>query len=251
MMPQPSMLRERVDQPREPLRLRRQVHDVEGEALAFERTADEHEIVAELTDDVVDHAVVGGCGGAEHRHVGGEEIEHAREAAIVGAEVVAPVADAVRLVDDEQADPCRDPGEHVAAELGVGEALGRDEQDVDARRRRAQSSICSQVSLLSLLIVAARMPPRVACSIWLRISASSGETSSVGPLPAGAQQHGGDEVDRALAPAGALHAEHPLVLLDERFDGRPLAVAEIGVGTDERAQGRERRIGAPARCARR
>ena len=116
--------RQRVDQPREALRLRREVHDVERQALALERAADEHEIVAELRDDVVDDAVVGGRGGAEHGHVGRQEIEHAGEPAVVGAEVVAPVADAVRLVDHEQPDARRDLGQDVAAELGVGEALG-------------------------------------------------------------------------------------------------------------------------------
>jgi hypothetical protein len=36
---------------------------------------------------------------------------------------------------------------------------------------------------LALLIVTARTPARCAISIWLRISASSGEMSSVGPPP--------------------------------------------------------------------
>ena len=53
---------------------------------------------------------------------------------------------------------------------------------------------------------------------------------------AGAEQRGRDEVDRALAPAGALHAEHPLVVVDERFDRLPLAGSELGVGAHERAQ---------------
>ena len=41
------------------------------------------------------------------------------------------------------------------------------------------------------------------------MSASSGETSRVGPAPCVAQQAGGDEVDGALAPAGALHEQAP------------------------------------------
>jgi hypothetical protein len=36
---------------------------------------------------------------------------------------------------------------------------------------------------LAELTVAARMPARAAASIWLRISASSGETITVGPAP--------------------------------------------------------------------
>ena len=61
----------------------------------------------------------------------GQQIEHAGDAAVVGPEVVTPVADAVRLVDHEQPDARRDQREHVVAEAAVGEPLGRDEQEVD------------------------------------------------------------------------------------------------------------------------
>jgi hypothetical protein len=37
--------------------------------------------------------------------------------------------------------------------------------------------------MLVELMVTARMPARSAAAIWLRISASSGETITVGPLP--------------------------------------------------------------------
>ncbi len=43
--------------------------------------------------------------------------------------------------------------------------------------------IVSQFSVLDELIVRARIPARAAASTWLRISASSGETITVGPLP--------------------------------------------------------------------
>ena len=44
----------------------REVHDVEGEALAVERAAQHEQVVAELIDDVFDDAVVRGRGGAQH-----------------------------------------------------------------------------------------------------------------------------------------------------------------------------------------
>ena len=44
--------------------------------------------------------------------------------------------------------------------------------------------VSSQSSRLVELIVTARMPARSAAAIWLRISASSGETITVGPDPA-------------------------------------------------------------------
>ena len=89
------------------------------------------QIVAELIDDVFDDAVVGGGGRAQHRDARREEVEHAGDAPVVGPEVVAPVADAVRLVDHEQADARGDQREHVVAEARVRESLGRDEQQVD------------------------------------------------------------------------------------------------------------------------
>ena len=63
-------LRDRLGEPREPLRRAREMHDVEGEALAVERPAQHEQIVAELIDDVFDDAVVRGRGGAQHRHAG-------------------------------------------------------------------------------------------------------------------------------------------------------------------------------------
>ena len=47
----------------------------------------------------------------------------------------------------------------------------------------SRSAIGSKSSGFVELIVSARTPMRSAISIWLRISASSGETSSVGPAP--------------------------------------------------------------------
>ena len=65
---------------------------------------------------------------------------------------------------------------------------------------RTASWIGSQLSMLVELMVTARMPARSAAAIWLRIRASSGDTMTVGPAPALAQQQGRDEVDRRLAP---------------------------------------------------
>ena len=44
--------------------------------------------------------------------------------------------------------------------------------------------VSSHCSRLVELMVTARMPARSAAAIWLRISASSGETITVGPAPA-------------------------------------------------------------------
>ena len=74
--------------------------------------------------------------------------------------------------------------------------------------------------MLVELIVTARMPARSAAAIWLRISASSGLTITVGPAPSRAQQQRRHEVDRRLAPPGALHDQRPPVADRERLDRR-------------------------------
>ena len=44
---------------------------------------------------------------------------------------MAPVADAVHLVDDEQPDGAEQGGHHIGSELRVVEALGGDEEEID------------------------------------------------------------------------------------------------------------------------
>ena len=99
---------------------------------------------------------------------------------VVGPEVEAPVGDAVRLVDDEQAGAGEQRQRRVG-EAGVGQPLGRDQQHVELVRGRARRRRRCQSSTLAELTVAARSPARSAAATWSRMSASSGETTSVGP----------------------------------------------------------------------
>src|SRR5439155_21129978 len=92
----------RLREPREALGLSRDVEDVERQALPIERAAEKNEIVAELIDDVVDDAIVGSRGGAQHRHAARHEVEDADQPPVVGSEVVPPIADAMGLVDDSR-----------------------------------------------------------------------------------------------------------------------------------------------------
>ena len=74
-------------------------------------------------------------------------------------------------------------GQHVVAEVGIVEPLRADQQHVH-RAGRISAVISFHSSRLAELIVRARMPARAAASTWLRISASSGETITVGPAGA-------------------------------------------------------------------
>ena len=104
-----------------------------------------------------------------------------REPLVVGPEVEAPVGDAVRFVDDEQA-ALAEQVRQLGGEARVGEPLGRDEQHIEPVPSGGRPG-CAQSSTLVELIVAARSPARSAAVIWSRISASSGDTTSVGPTP--------------------------------------------------------------------
>ena len=88
----------------------------------------------------------------------------------------------MRLVDDEQADALGEQRQHPLAELRVVEPLGL----ISSRSTASSASSArtsSHASRLVELTVSARMPSRSAAAIWLRISASSGETISAGPAP--------------------------------------------------------------------
>ena len=75
-----------------------------GQVRAVE-PADQHDRIAQpqLGDDVAAHALGGGRGECVHRDAG-EFVAEAAELAVLGAEVVAPLADAVRLVDGDELD---------------------------------------------------------------------------------------------------------------------------------------------------
>ena len=65
------------------------------------------------------------------------------------------------------------------------------------------------------------------------------------PGAALAQQRRGEEVDRRLAPARALHAQHARAVVDEVPHRLELVLAELGVGAREVMQEIERTIHHP------
>ena len=94
----------------------------------------------QLARDVGDDAVVGGGGGRQHRDALAEFGDQGSDASVVGAEVVAPVRHAVRLVDDDEPGVTGQRGQHLVAEIGIVEPFRADEQDVEiARSHRARA----------------------------------------------------------------------------------------------------------------
>ena len=96
--------------------------------------------------------------------------------------------------------------------------------------------IASQSSMFAELIVRARIPARSAAAIWLRMSASSGDTITVGPAPRSRSSDGRDEVDGGLAPPGALDDQGAAPVDHERLDRAPLIGPQPGLRPGQRAQ---------------
>ena len=106
------------------------------------------------------------------------------DAAVVGAEVVTPVADAVRLVDHEQPDCARRA--RGARRRGTRRCRTARARRAGGRPSSASDASCDPLPFVVVVAVDRRRAhaAALAASIWLRMSASSGETSRVGPAPA-------------------------------------------------------------------
>ncbi len=157
---------------------------------------------------------------------GGEVGEQVADPPVVGPEVVAPVADAVRLVDDEQPGRLGQPGELLVPEPRVVQPLGAHQQQVDLVGGQRRGHLGPLVGVGGVHRHGAQTGPPGGVDLVAH-QRQQRRHDQRGAAPAGPDQRGGDEVDRRLAPAGALDHEHPLAALDQRRDRLELAVAEL------------------------
>ena len=86
---------------------------------------------AELFGDIRHHPAVRRRGGREHRDAGRKSADQLAKPAVVRPEIVPPVGDAVRLVDDEHPGPGDQVGQLLVPERRVVEPLRGDQQHVD------------------------------------------------------------------------------------------------------------------------
>ena len=184
-----------------------QPQHAEAQALALERAAQHEHVVRravgadrQLLGDVVDDALVGGGGRRQHRDVGAQPRQRLADAPVVGPEVVAPVGDAVGLVDDEQPDALGERRQQAVAEVRVVEPLRADQQHVD--RAVAQRRL-DGLPLLGVRRVdgvggdaGARRGLDLVAHQRQQRRHDQRRTGALGP-----QQPGGHEVDRRLPPA--------------------------------------------------
>jgi hypothetical protein len=129
-------------------RLRRQVAarmEAVRQVRAVAASDDEHRIAQpELLDDVRAHGRRGGRGVRLDRELG-VLAPHEPDLAVLGPEVVAPVADAVRFVDDERREPRR---EELGEETLHHQALRRDEDELQLPVAQRLAHLAALVAVL-------------------------------------------------------------------------------------------------------
>ena len=93
------------EQPADALRLMRQGQNAQAQGLAGQRTAQHMHgcggISAELFGDIAANTVIRGCGSRQHRHARRQRFNERPNTAVVRAEVMAPVRNTVRLINNE------------------------------------------------------------------------------------------------------------------------------------------------------
>ncbi len=238
--PGPLELRQPRREPREPVGLGGQLDHLEPQARAAQRPAVGPQrrgvgARAQLLLDVGDDAVVRGRRRPEHRDARRQQREHLGQPPVVGPEVVAPVRDAVRLVDHDETDPRREQRQHPVAELRVVEPLGTDQQQVDRVLREQRLDLGPRVAVGRVDRVRADPEP-LGRGDLVAHQRQQRRDDQRGPGALLAQQRGRDEVDGRLAPARPLHAQHARVIPDQVVDRLELAGTERGARPGERVQ---------------
>ena len=213
-------------QPAEPFAGIGQGQDTQPERIPAQGAADGEHVLAELFLDVMHHPGVGRGGGGEHRDGVRQLRDEVRDAPVVGAEVVAPVRDAVGLVNHQQPGPADELGQLVFPEGRVGESFRRDQQDVHFI---GGELLADGVPVQLVRGVDRHRPhpgPRRGRDLVPHERQERGHDQG-GPGAAAAQQQGGDKVHGRLPPAGALHHQGPPAAVDQGLNGLELAVMEL------------------------
>ena len=234
-MPVPATRRDPLGQPGQPLGEAREAGHAEVQRFPLQGAPQHQHVVAELVGDVGADPGVGGGGGGQDRRAGHQVGDGVADAAVVGAEVVAPVGDAVGLVDDEETQALGQAGQDPPGEAGGVEPLGADGQQVDVAGGEGGLDGRPLVGIRGV----DRRRPDTHAGGGGDLVAHEGQQRRHDQGRAGpgvAQQAGGDEVDGRLPEAGALHHQRPPALPGHRLDGGHLVGSEHGVGPGQLAE---------------
>jgi hypothetical protein len=181
------------------------------------------------------HAVVGRRRRAQHRDARRQPLEHLRQPPVVRAKIVAPVRDAVRLIDHQEPNPLDEQRQHGVAELPIVQPLGADEQQVHRVLREKPLHLLPCIPIGRVDRVSPNPKPLGRRDLVAHQRQQRRHDQSR-PSPPLAQQRGGDEVDRRLPPPRPLHAQHARAVVDQVPHGFELVGTEGGVGAGELAE---------------
>ena len=147
---------------------------------------------------------------------------------VVGAEVVPQSEMQCASSTTTRPMPVRDRQQDVAHEFVVGQAFRRDQHRVRLIGEDAAGEAVPVVRLVESMVERPDAQPLRRHDLVAHQRQQGGDDQRR-PGPPVAQDAGGDEVDRALPPAGALDHQQLPPVVHQRVDRFPLAVPEVGV----------------------
>jgi hypothetical protein len=197
---------------------------------------------AELRFQIGHDAVVRRGGGGEHADIWRQRLQDARDAAVVGAEVVTPIGNAMRLIHHEQADARSNGLQHRLDKFLVTQPLWRNKQNIHAV---GEQFITDAPPVFAVLLFRsdAHRPDARAFSGGNLIPHQGQQRRNDERRPGilFAKQFCGDEIDIALAPASALNNEQRAAAFQQMFNRFELSRAEsclrIANGLSEKFSG--------------
>ena len=196
--------RELRRQPGQPFGLIGETDGLQGQGWTVQIAANDLQRRSQHGLEIGHHTIVRGRCRRQQAQIRRQATHHALQQAIVRTEIVPPIRDTVGFIDHEQRNPGCDRSQHLGAEMGVGEAFRRHEQDIDLIAQEARLDVGVIVGIVGVHRLGAQ--PHAAGG--LKLVAHQGEQGRDQECRAAArfaQQFGGDEIDETLAPAGFLH----------------------------------------------
>ena len=178
-------------------------------------------VVTQLGCDVVGDALIGGGRGGQNGGPGGQVVEESPQPAVIGAEVVPPIRDAMGFIAHERERSSLHRVEDTTTEAGIGQAFRCDQEEVDGvlGDPGLDGVPCVEVGRVDGL---GDESEASGCLDLIAHEGQQGRDHDRG-APTSIPQHSGcGEVDRRLAEPGAGDEEGSLSTGNDSIDGGQL-----------------------------
>ena len=235
----PWQLVQVLGQPAEPLLCGGQLDHAQAQAVAVQRAAQHQRLAVGPAGQLLGHVPgdprVGRRRGGQHRHAGGQVLQHGAEPPVIRPEVMPPVGDAVRLVHDQHARGGGELGQDEVAEARVVQPLRADQQQVHGAGGDLRVDLVPVRHVGRVHGPGLQPGPGRRLDLVAHQGEQRGDDDGRTHVP-GPEQRGRDEVHGRLAPAGALHHQGPAPVAGQGLDRGPLILAEPRGRPGERPQ---------------